>query len=265
MPRSNLAIKRTPKFAAIALAGLIAILFTACDDFYSDAPSTPDIAQPTPANVQEGDPAEILGVAARQAIAAKLGISPDAPRKILFEGETWTERNPGCYPAPSSITGAYLIPGYRLLMQYEGVFYEYDADQGAGTGALCESTFQLIPAEPTGNNVVTADSATPDFDKIHVLRSEDDVTTFNSENSDTATIAVETIEWPEEVLVGGWVNRSPNPEVARAYLSAEGTTIIIEVAVPDDFVDDASDAASQIWELVDITEPDSTYEFVVVG
>ena len=136
------------RLPAITLAAIFAILFTACDDFYTDSLPTPDVAQPTSANVQVGDPAEILEEAARAALATRLGISPDAPRKILFEDETWTERNPDCYPAPDSISGAYLIPGYRLLMQHGGTFYEYNADQGAGTGALCESTLQLVPVEP---------------------------------------------------------------------------------------------------------------------
>jgi len=251
---------------ALLFVVLFALQATACDDFYSDSLPTPDIAQPTPANVQAGNPEVILEAAAREAMATKLGISPEAPRKILFEGETWTERNPGGYPAPESIinTGAYLIPGYRLLMQHEGVFYEYNADQGAGTGALCDSTLQLIPAEPAHDTVVINNSAEPDFDTVYVLRSEEDVTEFNSLHAKIATVAIDEIEWKEEVLVGGWVESSPNPEAVRAYTSEQGSSIFIEVVVSDDLADEATDAPSQTWSLIDITEPDSTYEFIVI-
>lgn len=253
------------RLLAMGLTAIFVILLTACDDFYTDSLPTPDVAQPTPANIQVGDPAVILEETARGLLAARLGISPEDPRKILFEDETWTERNPGCYPPPDSITGAYLIPGYRLLMQYDGTFYEYDSDQGAGTGALCESTFQLVPVEPARNIVKTTESTESDLETIFVLRSEEDVAEFNSAHSNMAAIAVDEIEWVEEVLVGGWVESSPNPVAVRAYLSSpQGTSIIIEVAVSEDSVDEASSSPSQTWALVDITDPDSTYEFIVV-
>ena len=211
------------RLAAITLAAILLMLLTACDDFYTDSLPTPDVAQPTPANVQVGDPAVILEETARALLATRLGISPDAPRKILFEDETWTERNPGCYPAPDSITGAYLITGYRLLLQYDGTFYEYDADQGAGTGALCNSTLQLVPVEPARNIVSTTESTDSDLETVYVLRSEEDVAEFNSTHSDMASIAIDEIEWAEEVLVGGWVESSPDPLAVRAYLSPQGT------------------------------------------
>ena len=251
------------RLAVVAFAVLFVILVSACEDFYSDSLPTPDIAQPTPANPKVGDPAEILEVAAREAMAARLGISVDAPRKILFEDETWTDKNPGCYPAPESITGAYLIPGYRLLMQHDGVFYEYDADQGAGTGALCDSTLQLIPVEPAYSIVTLNEVDSPDVDVLHILRSEDDVAEFNSAFSETALIGVEEIDFPEEVLVGGWVEASPNPEVVRAYRSGQGTSIIIEVAIPEEFEEEASDDLSPVWALIDFTDTGSTYEFIV--
>jgi hypothetical protein len=252
------------RLSAVALAAILLMLLAACEDFYTDSLPTPDVAQPTPANVQVGDPAVILEETARALLATRLGVSPDAPRKILFEDETWTERNPGCYPAPDSITGAYLIPGFRLLMQYDGTFYEYDADQGAGTGALCNSTLQLVPVEPARNIVSTTESTESDLETIYVLRSEEDVAEFNSTQSDMASIAVDEIEWAEEVLVGGWVESSPDPLAVRAYLSEQGTSITIEVAISEDRADEASTSPSQIWALIDVTEPESTYEFIVI-
>jgi hypothetical protein len=251
-------------YAVVIIASFAALFATACDDFYTDSLPTPDIAQPTPANVIDGIPEEILEIAAREAMAEKLGIDPSAPRKILFEHETWTERNPGCYPQSESLTGAYLIPGYRLLLQHDGIFYEYDADSGAGTGALCESTFQFVPAELAYSIVAPSSGAVPEFDTIHVIRSDDDVLDFNSTKSDIAEIGVDEIDFPEEVLVGGWVELSPNPDIIRAYLSSEGTSIIIELAIPEDSEDEATDTPSQIWALVDTTDADSTYEFLVV-
>jgi hypothetical protein len=149
-------------------------------------------------------------------------------------------------------------------MQYDGTFYEYDADQGAGTGALCNSTLQLVPVEPARNIVSTTESTESDLETIYVLRSEEDVAEFNSTQSDMASIAVDEIEWAEEVLVGGWVESSPDPLAVRAYLSEQGTSITIEVAISEDRADEASTSPSQIWALIDVTEPESTYEFIVI-
>ena len=79
-----------------------------------------------------------------------------------------------------------------------------------------------------------------------------------------ASIAIDEIEWVEKVLVGDWVESSPDPLAVRAYLSEQGTSIIIEVAISEDSDDAASTSPSQTWALVDITAPDSTYEFIVV-
>ncbi|MDP6667423.1 MAG: hypothetical protein QF357_08505, partial [Dehalococcoidia bacterium] len=184
--------------------------------------------------------------------------------------ETWTERNSGCYPPPPGVTGPYLVPGYRLLLQYEDVFYEYNADQGGATGELCAETLQLVPVEPA-LEIVTANPtapASPDFDTVHILCSEEDVVEFNSNNPDIATVAVNQIDWDIEVLVGGWVDIGPATEVVRAYQSPAdptGTLIAIEIATvnPEDLPEQPEPAPSQAWVLVDITRPDSTYEFVV--
>ena len=280
MAQQEKSFRSTSRFSIVAFAALLAILGSACEDFYSDSLPTPQIALPTPANIQEGNPEDLVEAGARTALAAALNISPDSPRKILLEGATWTDSIPGCYPRPPGVSGPYLVPGYRLLMQYEGVFYEYDADLGGVTGALCDSTLQLVPVEPALDIVVVnqASSAQPDFDTVYILRSEDDVTEFNSKNADIATIAVGVVDWTVEVLVGGWANTGLNTEAVRAYRSpAESTpgagfgsttsNIVIEVAVPDGLpaeqADDVSTEPMQIWALVDITESGSTYQFVV--
>jgi len=249
----------------IALFAIVlAVLATACDGFYTDSLPTPDIAQPTPANVIQGDPEDLIETAARTVLAASLGIDAAAPKKILFEHETWTERNPGCYPTPSSVTGAYLIPGYRVIMEHDKVFYEYNADQGATTGALCESTFQTVPVEPAYSIVTAHQSDSPNTGIVHVIRSEEDVAEFNSTYPATAAIEVDVIDFPEEVLVGAWIQSSPNLEPVRAYRPTENSSIIIEVVVPEEFSEVDVDGATQIWVLLDATEPNSTYEFVVI-
>ncbi len=268
------------RLSVVVFAVLFVLLAAACEGFYTDSPPTPDIALPTPAKLQDGIPEELAETGARNAMAITLGISPDAPRKILLQGATWTDRSPGCYPPPPGVTGPYLVPGYRLLMQYEGIYYEYNADAGGETGALCDSTMQPVPVEPALDIVtVNRDSAVqPDFDIVYILRSEDDVSSFNSTNSNIAIIAQEVIDWTVEVLVGGWVNVNSNAEATRAYRTPSEpqsssdnglspTNIIIEVAVPENSLDDQVESSktgpSQIWALVDITEPNSTYEFVV--
>ena len=261
----------TSRLSAVAFAVLFALLGAACEGFYSDSLPTPQIALPTPANLQEGDPEDLVEAGARTAMAAALGISADAPRKILLQHATWTDRAPGCYPPPPGVSGPYLVPGYRLLMQYEGVFYEYDADLGGETGALCDFTTQWVSVEPA-LDIVTVNlegSARPDFFTVYILRSEEDVAAFNSTNSEIATIAAGVVDWTVELLVGGWVNTGPYTEAVRAYhlpagpqAGIDAAPIFIEVAVPENLTDTANDIPSQTWALIDITKPDSTYQFI---
>lgn len=260
----------TLRLSVVAFAVLFALLGAACEDFYSDSLPTPQIALPTPVNLQEGDPEDLVEAGARTAMAAALGISADAPRKILLQHATWTDRAPGCYPPPTGVSGPYLVPGYRLLMQYEGVFYEYDADLGGETGALCDITTQWVSVEPALDIVTVnlAGSARPDFFTVYILRSEEDVAEFNSTNSEIATIAVGVVDWTVEVLVGGWVKTGPYTEAVRAYHLPAGpqaridaAPIFIEVAVPENLADTANNIPSQTWVLIDITRPDSTYQF----
>ncbi len=261
----------TSRLSVVAFAVLFALLGAACEDFYSDSLPTPQIALPTPVNLQEGDPEDLVEAGARTAMAAALGISADAPRKILLQHATWTDRAPGCYPPPPGVSGPYLVPGYRLLMQYEGVFYEYDADLGGETGALCDFTTQWVSVEPALDIVTVnlAGSARPDFFTVYILRSEEDVAEFNSTNSEIATIAVGVVDWTVEVLVGGWVKIGPYTEAVRAYhlpavpqARIDAAPIFIEVAVPENLADTANDIPSQTWVLIDITRPDSTYQFI---
>ena len=285
MAQPHKTLSPTSRLSLVMFTVLFAFFGAACDDFYTDSLPTPQIAQPTPislqANGQNARPEELVEAGARTALAATLGIDLEAPRKILLDDATWTDRNPGCYPRPAGVSGPYLVPGYRLLMQYEGVFYEYDADLGGQTGALCDSTMQRVPVEPA-LDIVTANmagSTRPDAGAVYVLRSEDDVSAFNSTNSGIASVAVGVVDWTTEVLVGGWVITTPNSEAVRAYRSpaepsqnagngSTGTHVIIEVAVPDDRPEDQLDDGGstglvQIWALVDITGPVTTYEFAV--
>jgi hypothetical protein len=262
-----------PRICSVVFAVLLVLFGTACDDFYSDSLPTPPIAQPTPAGDPNTNPEEVIEAGARTALAAALGINIEAPRKILLEDATWTDSAPGCYPPPPGVSGPYLVPGYRLLMQFEGVFYEYDADLGGATGALCDSTLQHVPVEPALDVVtVNPNGATqPDMSTVYILRSEADVAEFNSSNSEIATIAVDVVDWTVEVLVGGWVNIGPITEAVRAYrepsdvgTNADRAVILIEVEVPESLADAANDNPSQAWAQVDITEPDSTYRFISV-
>lgn len=271
LPRKT--FRSTSRLSVVAIAVLLALVVAGCQDFYTDSLPTPEIALPSPVSLQNGNPEELVEARARTALAVALGISEGAPRKILLQDATWTDRAPGCYPPPPGVTGPYLVPGYRLTMQYEGIFYEYDADLGGETGALCDSTIQPVPVEPALDIVTVnlAGSAKPDFFNEYILRSEQDVAEFNSTNSEIATVAVGVIDWTVEVLVGGWVKIGPYTEPVRAYHLPAGpqdridaAPIFIEVAVPENLADTANNDPSQTWVLIDITVPDSTYQFIGV-
>ena len=101
-----------------------------------------------------------------------------------------------------------------------------------------------------------------------MIRSEEDVAEFNSANSNIATIGVDEIDFPEEILVGTWVQLSPNLEPIRAYTSEDGSLTTIEVAIPapvedEEEIESTSDW-SQVWVFLDSTPIESNYEFVVV-
>ena len=268
------------RLTVISSIVLLRLFSAGCEDFYTDSLPTLQIALPTPAMLQDGDPQEFAETGATAALAANLGIGAIDPRKILFEDATWTDRAPGCYPPPPDVAGPYLVPGYRLLIQHEDIFYEYYTDITGLTGALCETTLQPVPVEPALDSLTVniAASVDPDMDTVYILRSEADVAEFNSTNSEIAAISVEVIDWTSEVLVGGWAVVPPNAEATRAYVSpieqsasseatSTASTVIIEVSIAEDLVIDESaviaSIPSQIWALVEITEPDSTYEFIV--
>jgi hypothetical protein len=44
---------------------------------------------------------------------------------------------------------------------------------------------------------------------------------------------VDEIDFPEEVLVGGWINASPSPQVTQAYKSEQDGLVVIEVVIPE--------------------------------
>ena len=87
---------------------------------------------------------------------------------------------------------------------------------------------------------------------------------FNSSLSYTALVGVNDIEFPEEVLVGSWINANPNPQITRAYKPEQDGHVIIEVVIPEEFEEEASGNPTQTWAIVDTTDPNYTYDFVVV-
>ena len=122
-----------------------------------------------------------------------------------------------------------------MILQHDGVLYEYNADQGATTGALCESTFQTVPVEPAYSIVTAHRSDSPNLDIVHVIRSEEDVTEFNSTFSEMASVEVDVIDFPEEVLVGVWLESSVSLEPVKAYQAPDNSSaILIEIAATEE-------------------------------
>jgi len=201
---------------------VIGVVVTACDDFYSDSTPTPEIAQPTP-EVSETDPRESVEEIARAALAARLGIAPGDARKILLEEDTWTSRSPGCYPRPNTILDDYLVPGFRLILSYEGIRYDYNADLGGVNGALCETTPQPVPAE-LANDIVTAKDIEDDAIDVWVIRSEEELIQFNNENSSIAEIELDQVDWETEILVGSVVDSDLADVSIPAFRSLSGGT-----------------------------------------
>ena len=252
---------RWSTFSLISTLLVVGVVLTACDDFYSDSPPTPEIAQPTP-EVSETDPQESVEELARAALSARLGIAPGDARKILLEEDTWTSRSPGCYPPPNTILDDYLVPGFRLILSYEGVRYEYNDDLGGVNGALCETTPQPVPAE-LANEIVTAQDVDEDDVDVWVIRSEEELILFNTENSSIAEIELDQVDWEVEFLIGSVVDSDLSEISVSAFRSLSGgesETVTIEIhdSAPSET------ATSQIWTYVDITELTDEYQFELI-
>lgn len=82
-----------------------------------------------------GPEAQAAALLARQELAIKLGIEPEAIRLVSVETVEWRDASLGC-PQPGMMYAQVIIPGFRVLLEAVGRVYTYHTDQGRNA-VLC--------------------------------------------------------------------------------------------------------------------------------
>jgi hypothetical protein len=65
----------------------------------------------------------------REDLARRLGIGAEEVRTVSLEGVEWRDASLGC-PQPGMMYAQVITPGYRVVLEAEGVRYEYHTDWG---------------------------------------------------------------------------------------------------------------------------------------
>lgn len=78
--------------------------------------------------------------------AARAGVDRDAVAVVSAEAVTWNDGSLGC-PEPGMGYTQALVPGYHVILEAEGVEYDYRAADN-GAFKLCEN-----PGEPAGGGM----------------------------------------------------------------------------------------------------------------
>lgn len=78
---------------------------------------------------------EVLRLA-REDLAQRLGLAPEAIRLVSVEAVEWSDTSLGC-PQPGMMYAQVITPGFRVVLEAEGKRYEYHTDRGRVV-VLCE-------------------------------------------------------------------------------------------------------------------------------
>lgn len=80
-------------------------------------------------------------IAAREALAEKLGVAPDIPPLIVFEPVDWLDTSLGC-PEPGRVYAQVITPGFRLVFEHragtEAQRLEYHTNEDGSVVVFCE-------------------------------------------------------------------------------------------------------------------------------
>jgi hypothetical protein len=95
---------------------------------------------PAPSAAQVELPVELDGVVhlAKEDLAQRLGLDGDSIWLVSAEAVEWPDASLGC-PTPDMMYAQVITPGFKVVLQAEGLVYEYHTDQQRVV-VLCEST-----------------------------------------------------------------------------------------------------------------------------
>jgi len=86
--------------------------------------------------------------AIREDLGKRLRIDdPQAPRLVRAQSVTWGDGSLGC-PQPGQYYTQALVPGYWVVLEYEGRAYDYRASE-RGYFSLCESPARATDPLPS--------------------------------------------------------------------------------------------------------------------
>lgn len=71
-------------------------------------------------------------------LAAQLGIPPEMVRVISSEAVDWPDTSLGC-PEPGIMYAQVITPGYRLILEAEGAWYEVHTDRTGERAVICRT------------------------------------------------------------------------------------------------------------------------------
>ncbi len=66
---------------------------------------------------------------AREDLAQKLGLAPEAIRLVSVETVEWRDTSLGC-PQPGMMYAQVITPGFRVVLEAAGKKYDYHTDRG---------------------------------------------------------------------------------------------------------------------------------------
>jgi hypothetical protein len=89
-----------------------------------------------PAEVEPPPEAERVVQLAREDLAQRLGLAPDAMRLVSVEAVDWSDASLGC-PQPGMMYAQVITPGFRVVLEANGEEYDYHTDRDHSV-VLCE-------------------------------------------------------------------------------------------------------------------------------
>ena len=111
---------------------------------------------PTPAATEVEPPAKAEQAIrlAREDLARRLGLAPEAIRLVSVEAVEWSDTSLGC-PQPGMMYAQVITPGFRVVLEAGGETYEYHTDAGrfvvlCGAEGLAIDPVPLMPVAPHG-------------------------------------------------------------------------------------------------------------------
>jgi len=185
----------------------------------SSAPAAPSAtptggptAEPTKGVVAPSPSADMKVVlSAREDLARRLGVGPEAVAVRSVEAVTWPDASLGC-PQPGVMYAQVLTPGYRVILQAGERAYEYHTDE-TKTVVLCAKEAAAMPDSPTPGPVE------PGLETLVAMAREDLARRLGVPIEQIEVLEARSVVWPDASL------GCPQPGMSYAQVLVEGALV----------------------------------------